>query len=118
LLGLPRQHCREIENTLHSSQPNTRLIITCTHVHHGPDTLGLWGPDDATSGVNAAYMTRLKHDIVTTVQRALENCRPAELRYSSVVVTGMAKNARNPEIRDEELSCLQFCEPNTKKAIV
>ncbi len=118
LLGLSRHHCQEIENTVNSVQPNTHVIIACTHVHHGPDTLGLWGPDDATSGVNAAYITHLKHDIVATVQCAIENCRLAELRCSSVVVTGVAKNARNPEIRDEELSCLQFCEPITKKAIV
>lgn len=116
LLGLARQHCQEIENILNAFQPETRVIITCTHVHHGPDTIGLWGPDDMTSGVNPEYMTRLKSSIVATIQRAYEKCRPAAMRSSSVVVSGVAKNARDPEIRDEELSCLQFCEP-TEEAI-
>lgn len=117
LLGLARQHCQEIENAVNSAQPVTRVIIACTHVHHGPDTIGLWGPDDMTSGVNTEYITRLKKDMVATIQSAFENCRRAVLRSSSVVVTGVAKNARNPEIRDEELSCLQFCEFDTGKAI-
>lgn len=117
LLGLARQHCQDIESAVNLAQPQTQVIIACTHVHHGPDTIGLWGPDDGTSGVNPAYMTRLKNDIVATIRRAFENCKPAVLRCSSVVVVGVAKNARNPETRDEELSCLQFCELQTGQAL-
>jgi hypothetical protein len=36
---------------------------------------------------------------------------PAWLRIASVHVPGVAKNARDPEIVDDELTCLQFCYP-------
>ena len=36
-----------------------RIIVACTHNHEGPDTIGLWGPDELMSGVDEDYMTFL-----------------------------------------------------------
>jgi hypothetical protein len=112
LIGLGRQHCREVEARVNERLPGTRLIIACTHTHHGPDTIGLWGPDPSTSGVDLAYMTDLKTKIVETASAAVAALRPTHLRYGAVQVPGLAKNARDPEILDEELTCLQFVQPD------
>jgi hypothetical protein len=32
------------------------LIVHSTHQHQGPDTMGLWGPDQLTSGIDFAYL--------------------------------------------------------------
>src|SRR5436853_5036002 len=37
----------------------TYLLVTATHNHHGPDTIGMWGPNLFTSGVNPDYMKQL-----------------------------------------------------------
>src|SRR5215472_1636598 len=34
----------------------SHLIVAATHVHEGPDTLGLWGPDPLHSGIDENYL--------------------------------------------------------------
>jgi hypothetical protein len=118
LLGLGRMHCLEIERRLQGQVPGTQLLVACTHTHHGPDTIGLWGPDETTSGVDAAYMAELKKKVVATTLAALNQAQPARLRTTSTQVTGVARNARDPHILDEELTCLQFCQPETGSPLV
>ncbi|UCC64907.1 MAG: hypothetical protein JSV36_07665, partial [Anaerolineae bacterium] len=118
LIGLGRHGCQEIERRVNEQVPGTRLLLACTHTHHGPDTIGLWGPDQATSGVDGEYLARLKDDVVAAVIEALAQLQPTHLRATSAQVTGVARNARDPEILDEELTCLQFCHADTDAALV
>ncbi len=111
LIGLGRHHCAEVEARLDAVAPGVTLMVSCTHTHHGPDTIGLWGPDVKTSGLDPAYIESLKDKLVAAALSALDELDPALMRANSVQVTGLAKNARDPEILDEELTCLQFCDP-------
>jgi hypothetical protein len=113
LLGLSRMHCQEVERRVNERAPGTRLILACTHTHHGPDTLGLWGPDTTTSGVDPDYIVGLKDTLVDTVLAALDKRQPARLRSASAHVPGVAKNARDPQIVDDELTGIQFCHPES-----
>lgn len=76
LIGLPRRDVLALRAAFaeQSSDPNITLIVACTHTHSGPDTIGLWGPNDATDGVNDDYMTFLHSEIVAA---ALEAVQPA-----------------------------------------
>jgi hypothetical protein len=118
LIGLTYQHCREVTALVNQSLIGTEVLIACTHVHHGPDTIGLWGPDLLTSGVNPTYMRDLKGTIVRLVSAAAQNMQAASMRAVTIPVTGLAKNARNPDVRDEELSCLQFVRPGSAAPLV
>jgi hypothetical protein len=118
LIGLGRQHCQEIEERIKAQAPGTRATICCTHTHHGPDTIGLWGPDVSTSGVDPDYMSGLEDKAVAAARTALSRTQPAALRATSTQVRGLAKNARDPEILDEELTCLQFRDPETSAPLV
>jgi hypothetical protein len=113
LLGLSRMHCQEVERRVNERAPNTRLILACTHTHHGPDTLGLWGPDTSNSGVDPDYIAGLKDTLVDTTLGALGQLQPARLRSASAHVSGVARNARDPQIVDDELTCIQFCHPES-----
>ncbi len=112
LIGLNRPHCQEIERRVNEQAPGTRLILTCTHVHHGPDTLGFWGRNAFSPGVDQDYVNTLKEQVTRTVLEALQPSHPALLRCTAVHVPDVAKNARDPEIVDDELTCLQFCCPD------
>lgn len=70
--------------------------------------MGLWGPDDKTRGVDEQYLTATKHKIVETIFASLSTLQPASAKWTSVHVPGLVKNARDPEIRDEELTLAQF----------
>lgn len=108
LIGLTRHVAQEIERSVQQIAPTAQLIVAATHTHHGPDTLGLWGPDEVTRGVDEEYLAHLQQVIAATALDALQHMQPADLRTVSVQVTGVARNARDPAITDEELSCLQF----------
>jgi hypothetical protein len=118
LIGLGRQHCQEVEGRINEKAPGTQLMLSCTHTHHGPDTIGLWGPDMSTSGVDPEYLAGLKDKVVATALAALDQLRPAFMRSTSLPVTGVVKNARDPEILDQELTCLQFCHMETSAPLV
>lgn len=38
------------------------LIVQSSHSHEGPDTLGIWGPDELTTGVDAGYLDFVNED--------------------------------------------------------
>jgi hypothetical protein len=89
--------------------PDVAVLIACTHTHHAPDTMGLWGPDSKTGGVDELYLEEVKTKTASTIRLAVENLQPAiGMKHGSVLVAGVAKNARDPELRDEELTVLQF----------
>lgn len=117
LIGLARHEIEEIARTVQASAPMTQLVVAATHTHHGPDTLGLWGPDEMTRGVDLSYFAHLKQVIAATALQACQHLQPASLCVASTQVTGIARNARDPAITDEELSCLQFVDPETHRPL-
>jgi len=65
------------------------VIVAATHSHQTPDTMGLWGPNPATSGVDPAY-----NDFVVeqTAQAAAESI--ATLRPASAII--VQRDPENP----------------------
>jgi hypothetical protein len=108
LLGLYRPYWQEITRRIQTSHPQVEILGACTHTHHGPDTMGLWGPNRFTSGVNYPYLRTIITTVEKTALAALNNLTLARFRSASISVPGVAKNARDPEIVDDELTCLQF----------
>ena len=112
LIGLFSHDVGDVIQALKASDTftafNPEIIIASTHTHHGPDTLGLWGPDDKTCGVDSGYMTATKEIIAGTILASLSALQPASVKWAYVRVPGVAKNARNPGIVDDELTLAQF----------
>lgn len=112
LIGFFRADVQEVIETLKVSESfkvlKPEVLIASVHPHHGPDTMGLWGPDSKTRGVDEDYMRGLKEKIAAAVLASLADPQPATVKMTSVHVPGLAKNARNPEIVDDELTLAQF----------
>ena len=88
------------------------VIIAPSHTHHGPDTMGLWGPRPGRSGVDPAYMDLLAQRIIACALTAIAQRIPAHLKSTTVRVTGWIKNTRDPHIIDDELTLLQAVTPD------
>jgi hypothetical protein len=112
LIGFFRADVQEVIETLKVSETfrvsKPEVLIASVHPHHGPDTMGLWGPDSKTRGGDEDYMRGLKDKIAAAVLASLADPQPATVKMISVHVPGLAKNARNPEIVDDELTLAQF----------
>jgi hypothetical protein len=108
LIGFFRHDVQEVMQRVHQTHPQVQMLIASVHPHHGPDTIGIWGPDMRTRGVDNDYMRVLKDKIVATILASLADLQPATVKMTSVHVPGLAKNNRNPEIVDDELTLAQF----------
>ena len=88
------------------------VIVTCTHTHSAPDTLGLWGPDAATSGVDLHYLAHVRQAIVEAAAEALAFVCPAQLRAATTYMPHAILDTRAPQIIDDEIVVLSFEKPD------
>ena len=53
------------------------VVVASTHVHEGPDTMGLWGPALGKSGIDSAYNTFVVDRVVEAAHGAIGALQPA-----------------------------------------
>jgi hypothetical protein len=87
------------------------LVVSSTHTHSGPDTIGLWGPSRLRSGVAPRYLAFVRQQVVDAALDAVANLEPAHLRVGATQSERWLRNGRQPEIVDRELSVLQAQTP-------
>jgi hypothetical protein len=112
LIGLGRPDVEDIRAALAGRGVQAELVVACTHTHSGPDTIGLWGPEPAVSGVDPAYLAWLKQALVAVAEEALTFCCPVKLRYATTRLPGWIANLRTPGLVDDDLAALQFEKPD------
>jgi len=95
---------------------STDIIIASTHLHSGPDTLGLWGPNELTSGVEEEYLNLLREMIGKAIDEAIKSAKPARLKIGEAKEGEVAYNAREENIFDSSLTAL-FLESEEGKPI-
>lgn len=89
----------------------SHLVVASTHVHEGPDTLGLWGPDPLHSGIDENYLEWLDSQIAATAVRAACSMQPArmELSRDDHPLLGMLQSVdRPPLVKDLYLFVMRF----------
>lgn len=89
------------------SLPAGNIIVSCTHNHEGPDTMGLWGPEIGKSGVDSRYKLLTRQKAVECLREAEANLVPAQLRVAQTTVEGVSRNGRDKEILDPVLVALK-----------
>jgi len=86
------------------------LIVASTHNHNGPDTIGLWGPDVFTSGVDSDYMNLLTSKIRSCIRATLGGMRAVRL-FAAMdereELADMQGDGRPPIVKDPMLNVLQ-----------
>lgn len=111
LIGLTRGFLMEVLDELKARGVDSeRLIISCTHLHSGPDTIGLWGPSEEETGVDREYMGFLRERIIDVVLEARGNMKPAVMKLGSAQLPerGVSRNIREPDIIDRELTLMML----------
>lgn len=93
------------------------VIVSATHVHEGPDTMGLWGRADLVSGVDPEYMAYVRAQIVASVSDALAGLEPVTLTVGAISTAetvpekgtrNLIRDSRDPVIIDEMLYVAHF----------
>lgn len=113
VISISRLHVQTMRAEVTTVRPE-HLFVSATHTHSGPDTLGQWGPDPIVSGVDDAWMARLRASIVTLVDETAAKLEPAALKFATTPDgPAFARNFRIVEVIDRTLSVMQAISTGT-----
>ena len=99
------------------------VLVSSTHAHEGPDTMGQWGitKNDipTASGVDKAYMDLVIEKSAQAVATAAAGLKKASLKVGTVRTPreGYVRDSRDPQIFDLEMTVLQLTEATGGAAI-
>ena len=84
------------------------VLVSATHNHEGPDTLGLWGASPFTSGVDPAYLDRVEAGCVKAAKDADAKRKPAAVKIGTANGPELLHDARLPLVKHDEIVTLHF----------
>ncbi|MBI4864287.1 MAG: hypothetical protein HY815_29120 [Candidatus Riflebacteria bacterium] len=87
------------------------LLVACTHTHSAPDTIGIWGPNNHTTGVDRVWVDQVLRRTVEAVETASRRRVPARLFAGCGKTGGLTGDSRKPLVLDESLGVLQARTP-------
>jgi neutral/alkaline ceramidase-like enzyme len=94
--------------------PAERVIVVSTHTHCSPDTIGIYGPDDTTTGRDPGYMESLVTKAAAQVVRAAQGLQPATIRCAVAQGGDWAVNDSEPGDVVRDITVLQCLDADGK----
>lgn len=79
------------------------ITVTSTHVHEGPDTMGLWGPDELTTGVDLGYLDFVNQSVADCIAEANAALEPAEIKFATGSTAGTSLPPHTDLVADGEV---------------
>jgi hypothetical protein len=92
------------------------VLVSSTHNHEGPDTLGLWGPNAFKSGVDPEYLKMVEDRIVKAVKGADKAALPVRAVIGAAKDADLLHDGREPYVKHDELVAVRFVDPTTDKS--
>jgi hypothetical protein len=66
------------------------VVVHSTHQHEGPDTLGIWGPDPLTSGVDPGYLDFVNGAVADCIDEAAANLVRGRIKFATTDSAGLS----------------------------
>jgi len=123
-VGLFRTDIEEVRKLLDPALGIDLVVGSATHDHQAPDTLGQWGPNLSTRGVNEPWMSGVRKKIVEAITEAAGKAQPARLVAGSIPVEDpggdikrYVSDTRDPVVIDTRMHVLRFEPPGGGKPL-
>jgi hypothetical protein len=108
--------CVDLVGLFHASVERVRarlrgfayILVSSTHNHEGPDTLGLWGPSPLKTGLDQAYLQRVEDSIVTAIRQADAALCPVNASLGTARDAELVRDSRLPLVKHDELVAIRF----------
>lgn len=84
------------------------VMVSSSHNHEGPDTVGIWGPTPMKAGVDPAYMDHLVAQTVKAIGEADAAAVPVDATYGTAADKALLRDSREPYIFDDIIRVLSF----------
>lgn len=106
----------EIKKMISPKLGLSEILITATHNHEAPDTIGAWGAGDLSDGKYPKYLRFIDRQIAKAITEAATSTQPAKMKLGrtdpveSPSIAGMQTrtHGRPPKFFDEEMRVMQF----------
>ena len=102
------------------------ILISATHVHEAPDSMGQWGPitnvNDVlprSSGVNPDHIELIRNQTAQAIQEAMNNLTAAKIKLVTFR-TGteqLLRDTRDPQVLDDTATLLQAISASNDETI-
>lgn len=109
VIGFGNDRVIRVRQQLPASAGVTYAAVASTHQHEGPDLLGLWGPGDYESGVDAAYAGFVENQAAKAILAAVAALRPARLKFAmdAAGAAPLVADTRPPKVFDNAVKVMQ-----------
>jgi len=107
LIGVFQKDVAKARELLERKLPGVQLVVSSTHDHEGPDTMGLWGSGRFSSGVDPRYLEIVRGAIADVAAEALSRLQPARLVLAKTRTPGLVEDGRLPRVIDDTLVAMQ-----------
>lgn len=116
LVGLHHHHVERVRDRLEawSRVPRAGVLVTATHNHAGPDTLGMWGLPPLWTGIDDDSLRQALDGLARAAEEALGALEPVVVRHGQVEAParGISRNRRDPDLIDRTLTAVAFDAPD------
>jgi len=121
LIGLFYDDVLTIRRAFQQNAPAASfLVVSSTHTHAGPDTLGLYGPKLLETGIDRKYLGWVDQRIASTAVDAVRGMQPARLelaRDDHPLLAMLQGVDRPPTVKDPFLFVMRLVALTTGKTI-
>src|SRR6185369_1197219 len=110
---------------LAQSQPDLGLdllVMAATHLHETQDTVGIWGPDDGTTGNKPSYNQMIREKAAKALATANSALEPVKAQFGAITVDGslagtdpagvktqaFVSDTRDPVVIDNEMRTIRL----------
>ena len=92
------------------------VLVSATHNHEGPDTLGLWGPNPLQPGTDPGYLKKVADGCIAAVKAADSTAKlVASSHVGTAVAPELLNDTREPFVKHDELVAVEFAGEGGKR---
>ena len=127
LVGYFRGPIKEVQEEIRSTTDVDYILVSSTHTHQGPDTIGMWGSSLTTTGIVDWYFPQVAEALVQVIEEAASNQVPVDVvigQYdiapsdcNDTGVNNFNNDHRDPNIIDERIFSALFTEAGTANTV-
>ena len=113
LVGLFWEPCLRIRK---AAKGFDHVVVSSTHNHEGPDTMGLWGPNALTNGIDPDYLAQVEKGILQAIQEADKTRQEVTAEIGIIRAPELLHDTRKPIVLCDELITLRLRDKRGKNA--
>ena len=105
LVGLQLPTVRQVQAQL---KDFAYVVVSSTHNHEGPDTIGIWGKTPFQRGVDDNYLALVVERVVAAIRAAEKSLSPVRASFGTADDESLLHDSRQPYVLDPVLRVIRF----------